>query len=58
MSMELSYDAHGRTRQKARTRSALVDEAAALGITPELRSKAIDLLRQVGMGDRLNHRPH
>jgi putative ABC transport system ATP-binding protein len=29
-----------------------------LGITPELRAKAIELLRQVGMGNRLNHRPH
>ncbi|MHB1558282.1 MAG: ABC transporter ATP-binding protein [Isosphaeraceae bacterium] len=27
------------------------------GITPVLRARAIDLLRQVGMGDRLNHRP-
>ncbi len=29
-----------------------------LGITPALRAKAADLLRQVGMGHRLNHRPH
>ena len=29
-----------------------------LGITPALRTKAADLLRQVGMGNRLNHRPH
>jgi putative ABC transport system ATP-binding protein len=29
-----------------------------LGLTPELRAKAIDVLRQVGMGNRLNHRPH
>jgi putative ABC transport system ATP-binding protein len=29
-----------------------------LGITPALRSKAEDLLRQVGMGDRLKHRSH
>lgn len=29
-----------------------------LGITPELRDKAAELLRQVGMGHRLRHRPH
>ncbi len=29
-----------------------------LGITPALRAKAADLLKQVGMGNRLNHRPH
>ena len=29
-----------------------------LGVTPERRTKAEELLRQVGMGDRLNHRPH
>jgi putative ABC transport system ATP-binding protein len=29
-----------------------------LGITPDLQAKAIELLRQVGMGNRLNHRPH
>jgi len=28
-----------------------------LGVTPELRAKAEELLRQVGMGDRLKHRP-
>jgi AcrR family transcriptional regulator len=30
MSMEISYEAHGRTRQKARTRSALVEAAREL----------------------------
>ena len=29
-----------------------------LGVTPELRAKAENLLKQVGMGSRLNHRPH
>jgi len=29
-----------------------------LGVTPERRTKAEELLKQVGMGDRLNHRPH
>jgi putative ABC transport system ATP-binding protein len=29
-----------------------------LGITPDLRAKAEEILRQVGMGDRLHHRPH
>ena len=29
-----------------------------LGVTTERRTKAEKLLRQVGMGDRLNHRPH
>ncbi len=29
-----------------------------LGVTPDLRAKAEGLLRQVGMGSRLNHRPH
>jgi putative ABC transport system ATP-binding protein len=29
-----------------------------IGITPALRAKAEDLLRQVGMGARLRHRPH
>jgi putative ABC transport system ATP-binding protein len=29
-----------------------------LGVTPDLRAKAEELLRQVGMGDRLDHRPH
>jgi len=29
-----------------------------LGITPELREKAAELLRQVGMGHRLRHRPN
>jgi putative ABC transport system ATP-binding protein len=29
-----------------------------LGITSELKARAKELLRQVGMGDRLNHRPH
>jgi len=28
-----------------------------VGVTPELRAKAEELLRQVGMGDRLKHRP-
>ena len=28
-----------------------------LGVTPDLRAKAEELLRQVGMGDRLKHRP-
>ena len=28
-----------------------------LGVTPDLRVKAEELLRQVGMGDRLKHRP-
>jgi len=28
------------------------------GLTPELRSKAADLLAQVGLGQRLDHRPH
>jgi putative ABC transport system ATP-binding protein len=28
-----------------------------LGVTPELRAKAEELLRQVGMADRLKHRP-
>jgi putative ABC transport system ATP-binding protein len=28
-----------------------------LGVTPALRGKATDLLRRVGMGDRLSHRP-
>jgi putative ABC transport system ATP-binding protein len=29
-----------------------------LGITPELKERAKELMRQVGMGNRLNHRPH
>jgi putative ABC transport system ATP-binding protein len=29
-----------------------------LGVTSELKAKAVDLLKQVGMGGRLNHRPH
>ena len=29
-----------------------------LGVTPALRAKVEELLRQVGMGDRLDHRPH
>jgi putative ABC transport system ATP-binding protein len=28
-----------------------------LGVTPKLREKAIDLLRQVGLGHRLSHKP-
>ncbi len=28
------------------------------GITPELKDRAADLLRQVGLGDRLDHRPY
>jgi len=28
-----------------------------LGVTPDLRAKAEELLRQVGMGDRVKHRP-
>ncbi|MDR3637064.1 MAG: ABC transporter ATP-binding protein [Isosphaeraceae bacterium] len=28
-----------------------------LGLTPELNDKAAELLRQVGMGDRMKHRP-
>jgi putative ABC transport system ATP-binding protein len=29
-----------------------------LGLTPALRAKAADLLRRIGLGDRLKHRPH
>jgi putative ABC transport system ATP-binding protein len=29
-----------------------------IGVTPELRSKAINLLTQVGLGNRLRNRPH
>jgi putative ABC transport system ATP-binding protein len=28
------------------------------GLTPELRRRAVDLLTQVGLGDRLDHRPY
>ena len=28
------------------------------GITPDLKAKAVELLRKVGMGERLSHHPH
>ncbi len=28
------------------------------GVTPELKERAADLLRQVGLGDRMDHRPY